>query len=134
MRTVSGARMMLLSSLLMLLAVCLVFVPSMGSDEADGSTTTFIVNGIEYTWNDDYSPRTVNVTGIQKGYELGETLVIPDSIDQDLFEYRVVGIDAAVFLYKTGLKEVTLGKYVKSVGDYAFAYSGLETINLNSAL
>ena len=134
MRTVSGARMMLLSSLLMLLAVCLVFVPSMGSDEADGSTTTFIVNGIEYTWNGDYSPRTVNVTGIQDDYELGETLVIPDSIDQSLFEYRVVGIDTAAFLNKTGLKEVTLGKYVKSIGDYAFAYSGLETINLNSAL
>ena len=134
MRTVSGARMMLLSSLLMLLALCFVFVPSMGSDEADGSTTTFIVNGIEYTWNDDYSPRTVNVTGIQDDYELGETLVIPDSIDQSLFEYRVVGIDTAAFLNKTGLKEVTLGKYVKSIGDYAFAYSGLETIKLGYSI
>ena len=126
--------MMLLSSLLMLLAVCLVFVPSMGSDEADGSTTTFIVNGIEYTWNDDYSPRTVNVTGIQDDYELGETLVIPNSINQSSFEYRVVGIGDYAFEDQTGLKEVTLGKYVKSIGDYAFAYSGLETINLNSAL
>ncbi len=125
---------MLLSSLLMLLALCFVFVPSMGSDEADGSTTPFIVNGIEYTWNGDFSPRTVNVTGIQDDYELGETLVIPNSINQSSFEYRVVGIGDYAFEDQTGLKEVTLGKYVKSIGDYAFEYSGLETIKLGYSI
>ncbi|MBP3385614.1 MAG: leucine-rich repeat protein, partial [Candidatus Methanomethylophilaceae archaeon] len=129
MRTVSGARMMLLSSLLMLLAVCLVFVPSMGSDEADGSTD-YVEGGIEYTWDGNY-PRTVKVTGVEDDHVLESELVIPDSITVSGFDYDVVGIGDYAFENQTGLKEVTVGRNVKSIGIYAFTNTSLETINLS---
>ncbi len=85
----------------------------------------FTVNGMKYGTTSDTSTECTLIEG-----QTTAVLSVPETVEYDGVTYTVTAIGNSSFTNDATIKHVYLPKSVKSIGNYAFAYSKIEDIVL----
>lgn len=83
----------------------------------------FTVNGMKYGTTSDTSTECTLIEG-----QTTAVLSVPETVEYDGVTYTVTAIGNSSFTNDATIKHVYLPKSVKSIGNYAFAYSKIEDI------
>ena len=120
-----------LPSLLLLLALCLVFIPTLGSDKTDGAeiNTYFEYEGNQYkitgettVWFDRYNGSS-------------DSFTMPDTVQYEGVTYYVTELSGAAFKDNSNTpKEIVTSKYLTTIQIMSFQNSPLEKITLYGQL
>ena len=120
-----------LPSLLLLLALCLVFIPTLGSDKTDGAeiNTYFEYEGNQYkitgettVWFDRYNGSS-------------DSFTMPDTVQYEGVTYYVTELNGAAFKDNSNTpKEIVTSKYLTKIQIMSFQNSPLEKITLYGQL
>ncbi len=113
-----------------LIAVCtLAIVAGEGcSGASDGDDSEEVMDSgytLTYSYNDE--AQTATVTGCTITAAESVDIVIPDTDPEKNYEITVIEGDA---FYNEGIGSVTFGNNLKTIGEYAFAGSGIGTVEI----
>ena len=123
----------------LLVAVCMMItmlplsaVTAFATNTASSTRHTTTINGFKC----NYTVNAGNTATITSFYEPDTTydyynIDIPETLDD---KYTVTAIGNYAFSSCTYLRNVTIPEKVTSIGSYAFAFSGLESLTINGAI
>ena len=121
----------ILPSLLIMLSLCILFVPAAGSDKADGAEidTYFMYEGNQYKITGE------TTVWFDKYYGSSDSFTMPDTVQYEGVTYYVTELNGAAFKDNSNTpKEIVTSKYLTTIQNMSFQNSPLEKITLYGQL